>query len=151
METSSSNPREGFPGFEEMMRCTGVHVMSDLGGYGYTYKLTEPILCLHLNHKLALAHWNFEPLDLTSKQNISLGTCAASYCSIVLHGAPNEYFWKQLCICQTWLHNKVISTVHWIDWISGEFLDEFKKHFLFFFVKDNTMSCHNGAKNNQTT
>ena len=37
-----------------MLRCTGVHVLLSLGGYDYTYKLTEPILCFHVSHKLIL-------------------------------------------------------------------------------------------------
>ena len=125
-----------------MLRCTGVHVLSSLGGYDYTYKLTEPILCFHVSHKLILALWNFEPSDLKSKQKIKyqwdLVMRAVHYCSIVLHGTPNKYFWKQLRICQVWLHNKVISLLH-----CTEFLNEFKKQFLLFFAKDNATSCHN--------
>ena len=63
---------------------------------------------------------------------------AVHYCSIVLHGTPNKYFWKQLRICQVWLHNKVISLLR-----CAEFLNEFKKQFLLFFAKDNATSCHN--------
>ena len=70
METLSSNLEEGFPGFQVMLRCTGVHVLSSLGGYDYTYKLTEPILCFYVSHKLILT--GLSPHHIFLLHNVSV-------------------------------------------------------------------------------